>query len=114
MVVPVHARNKLKGGTVPLILNLGIRCRWWSASRLGHFTPGETASGIHLKGGSEGIRASLGLLPAPEFEPRLVGYTARSLVTVPTELITSMYHVSVLCSATDVHSNALSLQPLGL
>jgi len=51
----------------------------WSASRLGHFTAGATASGIHLTGGSESIRDGLRVSTVPEFEPRLVGYTARSL-----------------------------------
>ena len=86
----------------------------WSASRLGLFIPRGIASGIHLTGGSEGIRAGLRALPVPEFELRLLGYAARSLLTVPTEHIISMHHVSVLCNATDVHSNALTLQPLGL
>jgi len=61
-----------------------------------------------------GNRDVPGVLPLSKFEPRLVGYTARNLVSVPTELITSLYHVSVLCNIKDVHSNALSLQPLGL
>jgi hypothetical protein len=31
------------GGKVPRILNLGTKCDEWTASRLGHFTPGESA-----------------------------------------------------------------------
>jgi hypothetical protein len=65
----------------------------WSASRPGLFIPGETVSGIHLTEGSVGIRDGLRGLPVPEFEPRSDGYIARNLVTVPSEFITSMYHV---------------------
>jgi hypothetical protein len=34
------------GGTVPGILNRGIKCEW-PASRLRRFIPGERPSGIH-------------------------------------------------------------------
>jgi hypothetical protein len=38
------------GGIAPRILDLGNGCEW-SASRPGHFTPGERAAGTHWIGG---------------------------------------------------------------
>jgi hypothetical protein len=61
----------------------------WSASRPGHFTPGERASGAHWIGGWVGPRAGLDDMEnensCPIREPRPLGRPARSQ---------SLYHLS--------------------
>ena len=82
-VVPVHVTKVHRGrrGIVPLILNLGVRCRW-----LVNFTPrqetlysfrGWVGIGVGIYGFAEGK-----LLPLPRFQPRTIQLLASSYTDI--------------------------------
>jgi hypothetical protein len=78
------------GSIAPHILNIGIDGSEWSASRSGHFTPGERSPGARWIGGYVGRRAGLKLVEKRKI-PSLCRESnpdrpSRSLVTTPTEL----------------------------
>jgi hypothetical protein len=58
----------------------------WSASRLGRFTPGDTAPNTHFIGGWMGPRAGLDLMEKKSFSPSWNRTSALQPVAIPTEL----------------------------
>jgi hypothetical protein len=59
---PCHEDIWRRVSIVPLFLTLAVNEDEWSASRPGHFTPGERAPGTHSIGGKVRPRASLDIV----------------------------------------------------
>jgi hypothetical protein len=67
-----------RGGIASRILNLTVDGGEWSASRPDHFTPGETAPGIHWIGGCVALRARSG--HCDEKNPFIAPATSRTSI----------------------------------